>query len=64
MRDRVGERPAWRALAVHHDAIGERHLREPFAEDPRRGERLVLDAPGLHLDDSKNRVSDETMRPL
>jgi glucose-6-phosphate isomerase len=64
MSVRVDERPAWRALAAHHGEIGERHLRTLFAEDPGRGERLVLDAAGLHLDYSKNRVSDETMRLL
>jgi hypothetical protein len=64
MSVRVDERPAWRALAAHHSEIGERHLRALFAEDPARGERLVLDAAGLHLDYSKNRVSDETMRLL
>jgi glucose-6-phosphate isomerase len=64
MSGRVDQRPAWRALAAHHRAIGGRHLRELFAEDPGRGERLVLDAAGLHLDYSKNRVDDETMRLL
>ena len=64
MSVRLDERPAWRALAAHHGEIGERHLRALFAEDPARGERLVLDAAGLHLDYSKNRVSDETMRLL
>ena len=56
--------PAWRALAAHHAATGARHLREIFAADTARGERLVLDAAGLHLDYSKNRVDDETMRLL
>ena len=64
MSVRLDERPAWRALAAHHGEIGEHHLRALFAEDPARGERLVLDAAGLHLDYSKNRVSDETMRLL
>jgi glucose-6-phosphate isomerase len=64
MSVRVDERPAWRALAAHHAEIGPRHLRALFAEDPGRGERLVVDAAGLHLDYSKNRVDDETMRLL
>ncbi len=64
MSVRVDERPAWRALTAHHGAIGPRHLRALFAEDPGRGERLAVDAAGLHLDYSKNRVSDETMRLL
>ena len=52
------ERPAWRALAAHHREVGGLHLRELFARDPDRGERLVLDAAGLHLDYSKNRITD------
>ncbi|HMD44682.1 MAG TPA: glucose-6-phosphate isomerase [Acidimicrobiales bacterium] len=58
------ERTAWKALARHHAEIAGRHLRELFAEDPGRGERLVAEAAGLYLDYSKNRVTDETMRLL
>jgi glucose-6-phosphate isomerase len=58
------ERPQWRALAEHHGQIGRRHLRELFAADPSRGERLVAEAAGLYLDYSKNRVTDETLRLL
>jgi len=58
------ERPAWKALAAHHDRIRGRHLRELFAEDPGRGERLTLEAAGLFLDYSKHRVTDETLRLL
>ncbi|GIF75835.1 glucose-6-phosphate isomerase [Asanoa siamensis] len=58
------ERPSWQALAAHHADIGGRHLRELFAEDPARGERLRAEAAGLYLDYSKNRVTDETMRLL
>ena len=64
MSGRVDERPAWRALAAHHGGIGRRHLRELFAQRPGRGERLSLDAAGLHLDYSKNRIDDETVRLL
>jgi glucose-6-phosphate isomerase len=53
--------PQWQALARHHAQIGERHLREFFAADPARGERLVAEAAGLYLDYSKNRISDETL---
>jgi glucose-6-phosphate isomerase len=56
--------PAWKALEQHHGEIGERHLREFFAEDPGRGERLVAEGAGLFLDYSKNRVTDETMKLL
>jgi glucose-6-phosphate isomerase len=58
------ERKAWRALERHHAEIAGRHLRELFAEDPGRGERLTAEAAGIYLDYSKNRVTDETMRLL
>jgi glucose-6-phosphate isomerase len=55
------ERPAWTALERHHEAIRGRHLRELFAEDPGRGERLTAEGAGLYLDYSKNRLTDETL---
>ena len=55
---------AWAALGSHHAEIRERHLRDLFAADPERGERLVAEAAGLYLDYSKNRVTDETLRLL
>ena len=58
------ERKAWQALQRHYDEIAGRHLRDLFAEDPGRGERLSTEAVGLYLDYSKNRVTDETMRLL
>ena len=58
------ERKSWQALKRHYDEISGRHLRELFAEDPDRGERLTAEAAGLYLDYSKNRVTDETMRLL
>jgi glucose-6-phosphate isomerase len=58
------ERKAWQALKRHHAEIAGRHLRELFAADPERGERLTAEAAGLYLDYSKNRVTDETMRLL
>ncbi len=58
------ERKAWQALQRHHNEIAGRHLRDLFAEDPGRGERLTAEAVGLYLDYSKNRVTDETMRLL
>jgi glucose-6-phosphate isomerase len=57
---KLPDRPAWKALQAHHDDIAPRHLRELFAEDPERGERLVHEACGLYLDYSKNRATDET----
>ena len=58
------ERPQWRALTEHCGQIERRHLRELFAADPSRGERLVAEAAGLYLDYSKNRITDETLRLL
>jgi glucose-6-phosphate isomerase len=58
------ERKAWQALERHHGEIAGRHLRELFAADPGRGERLTAEAAGIYLDYSKNRVTDETMRLL
>jgi glucose-6-phosphate isomerase len=58
------KRPQWRALQRNLRQIERRHLRELFAEDPRRGERLTAEAAGLYLDYSKNRVTGETIRLL
>jgi glucose-6-phosphate isomerase len=58
------KRPAWTALEQHHGEIGDRHLRDLFAEDPERGNRLVMEGAGLFLDYSKNRITDETLRLL
>jgi glucose-6-phosphate isomerase len=58
---RLTERPAWRALAAHHDALSGVHLREFFAADPARAEHLSAEAAGLFLDYSKHRVTDETL---
>ena len=56
--------PAWQALARHHDAIRDVHLRTLFAGDATRGERLTVEAAGLFLDYSKHRVTDDTVRLL
>ncbi|HEX8103717.1 MAG TPA: glucose-6-phosphate isomerase [Solirubrobacteraceae bacterium] len=58
------ERAAWSALEAHFREIEPRHLRELFAADPGRGERLTLEAAGVFLDYSKNRVTDETLALL
>jgi glucose-6-phosphate isomerase len=57
-------RAAWKALRAHYEKTKGTHLRELFAADPSRGERLTLDAAGLHLDYSKNRVTSETLKLL
>src|SRR5262245_43270147 len=58
------QRPAWQVLAAHYHQIKDVQLRALFAEDPQRGERLAIEAAGLYLDYSKNRVTDETIRLL
>jgi glucose-6-phosphate isomerase len=57
-------RKAWRALKDHFEQIRSAHLRQLFAEDAERGERMTLEAAGLFLDYSKNRVTDETLKLL
>ena len=56
--------PAWKALSEHHQRIRNVHLRDLFAGDAQRGERLTAEAAGLYLDYSKNRVTDETIALL
>jgi glucose-6-phosphate isomerase len=58
------DRPAWKALASHHPVVERQHLRQLFAGDPGRGERLTLEAAGIFLDYSKHRITDETVRLL
>jgi glucose-6-phosphate isomerase len=58
---RLRERDAWGALGRHHADVAPAHLRELFASDPERGERMTAEGAGLHLDYSKNRVTNETM---
>src|SRR5215468_942151 len=57
-------RPSWKALGSHYREMEKMHLRQLFASDPSRGERLTLEAAGIFLDYSKNRVTDETLRLL
>jgi glucose-6-phosphate isomerase len=61
---RLTETPAWRALQAHWQQIKDLHLRDLFARDPHRGERLTTEGAGLYLDYSKNRITDETLRLL
>ena len=56
--------PEWKALAAHHGEISPRHLRDLFAGDPGRAERMTATAGDLVLDYSKQRVTDETVRLL
>jgi glucose-6-phosphate isomerase len=63
-KSRSVKREAWKNLATHYRNIRELHLRQLFADDPKRGERMVAEAVGLYFDYSKNRVTDETLRLL
>jgi glucose-6-phosphate isomerase len=55
------KRPIWKALTAHYKTIRSLHLRQLFADDPRRGERFTAEAAGIYLDYSKNRITDETL---
>jgi len=61
---RLTDRPEWHALVAHHGAVRDRHLRQWFAEDPSRGERMVIEGAGLVLDYSRNRLDDRTVALL
>src|SRR6202165_5580649 len=63
-RARLTQLSAWRALAKHFEQVKNVHLRQLFADDPRRGDRLAAEAVGLYLDYSKHRITDETLRLL
>src|SRR2546425_1011184 len=58
------ERRAWNALAAHQQKVRALHLRQLFADDPTRGERMTAEAVGFYLDYSKNRLTDETLTLL
>jgi glucose-6-phosphate isomerase len=67
MADKVkplARRPAWKALGAHYKQLGDTHLRQLFADDPERGDRFTLEALGILLDYSKNRITGETLKLL
>jgi glucose-6-phosphate isomerase len=57
----LSSRPAWKALQAHYLKVKDLHLRKLFADDPKRGERLAVEALGVYYDYSKHRVTDETL---
>jgi len=57
-------RSSWKALEEHYAGLSRMHLRQLFADDPGRGQRMSADAAGIYLDYSKNRITDETLRLL
>src|SRR6202522_2557827 len=60
----VVKRQAWKALEAHSKEIQKSHLRNLFADDPKRGERLTAEAVGIYFDYSKNLVTDDTIKLL
>jgi glucose-6-phosphate isomerase len=57
-------RPAWTSLEKHYHEMKGLHLRQLFAEDPRRGERFAVEAAGIYLDYSKNRITHQSLELL
>jgi len=64
VKKRATKQSAWKALTAHYKAVSKLHLRQLFADDPKRGQRMAVEAVGLYLDYSKNRVTDETLKLL
>ena len=64
VKRRATKQSAWKALTAHYKAVSKLHLRQLFADDPKRGQRMAVEAVGLYLDYSKNRVTDETLKLL
>ena len=61
---RAGKSAAWKALQDHQDKMRAARLRDLFADDPGRGQRMTAEAAGVFLDYSKNRINDETIKLL
>jgi glucose-6-phosphate isomerase len=64
MNQPLTEASSWHALQAHYDKVKDTQLRQLFAGDPSRGDRLAAETAGLYLDYSKNRITDETIRLL
>jgi glucose-6-phosphate isomerase len=64
VKKRAVKQSAWKALASHQKTVAKLHLRDLFAGDAKRGERMAVEALGIYLDYSKNRVTDETLKLL
>jgi glucose-6-phosphate isomerase len=64
MTQALGKRTGWRALGSHYRKIRNVNLRELFADDPTRGERMAVEGAGIYLDYSKNRITDHTIKLL
>ncbi|HCG79916.1 MAG TPA: glucose-6-phosphate isomerase [Oceanospirillales bacterium] len=55
---------AWKDLQEHYNRISDHHMRDWFNEDPNRFDTFQLEAAGLTLDYSKNRITEDTMSLL
>src|ERR1700756_5169212 len=64
VKKRAIKQSVWKALTAHYKNVSKLHLRQLFADDPRRGQRMAVEAIGLYLDYSKNRATDETLKLL
>src|ERR1700728_1137251 len=64
VKKRASKQSAWKALTAHDKALSKLHLRQLFADDPKRAQRMAVDAVGLYLEYSKNRVTGETLELL
>ena len=64
VKKRAIKQAAWKALASHYKTVSKLHLRQLFADDPKRGQRMTVEAVELYLDYSKNRITDETLKLL
>src|ERR1700751_3718108 len=64
VKKRAVKQSGWKALTAHSKAVSKLHLRQLVADDPKRGQRMAVEAVGLYLDYSKNRVTDETLKLL
>jgi len=60
----LNTRAAWKALEAHYEKVKNLHLRKLFADDPKRGERMAVEAVGIYFDYSKHRITDETLQLL
>src|SRR5215813_7529995 len=63
-KKKATKQSAWKTLASHYKTVSKLHLRQLFKDDPKRGQRMALDAVGLYFDYSKNRINDETVQLL
>src|SRR5246500_1841915 len=64
IKKRAIKQSGWKALTAHYKAVSKLHLRQLFSDDPKRGQRMAVEAVGLYLDYSKNRITDETLKLL